>query len=503
MRNTDIRARDASERFNLGADFSKTVLLFNDIQNSEKIYYSSDGINWNFFASPARAANGSGGFCSIYMDSLVAGSYSILVSNKLHFFQADITGASPATAISRFNNTNPVTWSARIQPGHDDTRHFIKFPGIANKIIMTSDGGVHSSSFNYANRLRYSWITDNTSSGLNNLDIYNLTGTNESVNFGTQHNGFGVLNNDFTLRGQGHNEGYLLNRRGFGAFAPRTVLFAPDNNGPTGLRFQDAALGEPQIIACPRPFILWSGPNDGWGNPVWMGNRIYIQDARPAAGSRDVYPWSISFNDGCSWQNLPSTSNERSDKNAYLSTNRNGSQFLTSSILTSTGKKLARLINPTNPTTASWTYPAMRLLTDGIWYTGADYYYYPLYAVSPTNADSIFAVEKSTAKLKLSTNGGYDWDEVTSLHSYFVAEGELLKSVKGKNQITAVAFSPFDSKLILVGTCTAGLFISYTGGDSWTRLIETGLMNITDFHWKNGVDVVVSTYGHGLYKLRL
>ncbi len=505
LTNASLRISDASGRFKLNTDFSNSVFLFNDIERSGKIHYSTDGINWNSFASPALPPDAAGGFYSVYMDSLVAGKYSLLVSNKFKFFQADISGTSPANAIAGCNNSNPVTWSAEIKPGHDDTRHFLRFPATAsnNKIIMTSDGGVHSSSLDYGAGLRYAWATDNTSSGLNNLDVYNLTGTNQLVNFGTQHNGFGVLNNDFTLKAQGLNEGYLLDRRGFGSIAPRTVLFAPDKRGPTGLRIPGAAVGDPEITVCGGTNNLWKGPDDGWGNPVWMGNRIYIQDAKPVSPTSEIYPWKISFNDGCTWQNLPATNNVRAEANAFLSTNRNATQVLTSSIQTSDGIKLAKLTNPTNPAAAAWSYPAMRSFTGGFHRYGADFYFHPLFAVSTTNSDSIFAVEASTFKLKVSTNGGNDWTEVTSLHNILRDNGAMLKSVKGVNQITAIAFSPYDSQIVLAGTSTAGIYISYTGGSTWMRLIDTGLVNITDFHWKNAVDVVVSTYGHGVYLMRL
>lgn len=505
LRNTALKIRDVSDRYNLNTDFSKSVFLFNDIAGSQKIFYSTDGISWNSFTSPPKPKDGAGGFYSVYMDSLVNGSYSILVSNKYKAFQANITGANPAAAIARYNNSNPVSWSGEIQPGHDDTRQFIKFPtsGGSNKILMTSDGGVHSTTFDYAQSLRYNWQTDNTSSGLNNLDVYNLTGTNQLVNFGTQHNGFGALKNDFTLKGQGLNEGYVLNRRGFGAFAPRTTVYAPDENQPTGLSLQGSVFGDPAIPVCGGPNPQWKGPNDGWGNPIWMGNRIYIQDAAPAEGTTGIYPWKISFNDGCTWQNLPATTNIRAEKIAFLSTNKNGTQFLTSTIQTDEGIKLARLTNPTNPATAVWSYAAMRSITGGINLIGADFYYYPLFTVSTTNPDSILALEASTFKLKLSTNGGNDWSEVITLHNALRDMGVSLKSIRGRNQITAIAFSPYDSQVILAGTSTAGIYISYTGGSTWTRLVETGLMNVTDFYWKNGLEVVVSTYGHGLYLLRL
>ena len=505
LRNTNIRFTNSSQRYQLNSDFSGQIFLATSITPATGIQYSSDGISWaSVNAQPAYVnsqGSAAGGFISVYMDSVVSGNYSIIASNTFGFYQANISGANPLQAIRSAGSLN---WGSEINPGHPDTRHFLKMKtsNRTNKIVMTSDGGFHLSSFDYAAAQSYSWQTERLQSGLNNLEIYNVTGTSTITNFGTQHNGLGAIGIINNLIGTEVGEGYVISRRGFGDTDPRGIAFVMGQS----LSVQGPFFGTPAYQICGTPHPYWRGPNDGWGNPIWFGNRIYIQDAAPVAERPGIFPWKISYNNGCLWQSLPDAIAIRKSNNAYFSIANQVQHYLYVGLGNGTdnGARLGKLANPSNITNAAWSYPLMNELNGGIAIIGADFYYNPIFCVNPVNPSHIIALEANTYKLKVSNDGGNNWVDAVSLNNSITnTAGQQLKSNKGTSNIRSIAFSPYDPNIILVGTFTAGLFISKDGGVSWNRSPTPGLINITDFHWQSPNSIIISSYGHGLWKMTM
>lgn len=492
-----------AQRYRLNTDFNGQIIMFVDMaERFRRGVYTADGLTWGTFNLPPEYTEGAaGGFESIYLDSLITGNYSIFISNKFEFYQANFTGASALAGLDYLrNNQQQLQWGNPVQHGHPDTRHFLKLRGNdgANKIVITSDGGFHVSNFNYSLAGSYNWQTEKPASGLNNLEVYNLTGTSSVTNFGTQHNGLGALSFSFSLNGTALAEGYVLNRQGLGDTDPRTLVF--DNK--YGLSVQGQAMGTAAQTICGTTDPFWNSPNRGWGNPIWIGNRIYIQDAEPVAGLPD-YPWKISMDNGCNWQNLPAVNAMRKGSNVQFSVKNNVEHQLYVGLDGGSGAKLARLINPNIKSMARWDYPTMNGMDNGIALLGADFYYVPVFSVSPINPNNMYAVENITGKLKKMNDGGSSWIEATSFTTALISTGVQFKGNKGDYQIKSIKFSPYDPNLIIIGTATEGLFISRNSGSTWNILAAPGLLNVTDFHWRSSNSVVVATYGHGLFHLTL
>ena len=69
--------------------------------------------------------------------------------------------------------------------------------------------------------------------------------------------------------------------------------------------------------------------------------------------------------------------------------------------------------------------------------------------------------------------------------------------------ITAVSFSPQSPQLVVAGTSEGGIYLSQDGGTSWSRLPGSEQVTyVTGFEWRSANDVVVSTYGRGLWRLQ-
>jgi len=508
---------DATQRYQLNTDFKGSVFLYLNRRISTSIFYSTDCISWlPVLNVPPLHPKGSaaGGFESIYLDSLITGNYSVIVSNRFKFYQANIYGTSPFQGLETYRTgRQELRWTIiddNTNQTHDDTRHFLKLRGNdgTNKVVITSDGGFHMSNFNFANPNEYNWQTERTSSGLNTLEVYNMAGNNQIINFGTQHNYFGALGASFNLinttkPGLSLTEGYLMSRTGLGDVDPKAIVF---DGGSQSIHIRGKAFETDLLNICGAVRSDWNSPNVGWGVPVWLGNKMYIQDATPPEGSSNIFPWKISFDNGCNWQNLPSCNAVRMSKNCFFSVRNNVEQNLYVSIQNSGINKLARLVNPHIIAKASWAtpYPAMSNLEGGIGLIGADFLYNPVFCVNPANPDNLFALENNTGKLKVSNDGGNNWTESMSFtRALTVTNPSNFKGSKNTFSIKSMSFSPFDSNLILIGTVSEGLYKSSDGGNTWQRIQSPGLFNITDFHWRSPNSIIISTYGHGLFSMSM
>jgi hypothetical protein len=67
-----------------------------------------------------------------------------------------------------------------------------------------------------------------------------------------------------------------------------------------------------------------------------------------------------------------------------------------------------------------------------------------------------------------------------------------------------IGFDPMNSCHLLVGTTQSGVIRSTDGGRSWSQIRNTRqITNISSFYFPTAGSIVVSTYGRGLWRLRL
>ncbi len=69
-------------------------------------------------------------------------------------------------------------------------------------------------------------------------------------------------------------------------------------------------------------------------------------------------------------------------------------------------------------------------------------------------------------------------------------------------QVTHISFDPYDENRILVGTRDAGIMQSVDRGETWSKIEGSErALYITGFFFQPNSDVIVSTYGRGLFRL--
>ena len=133
---------------------------------------------------------------------------------------------------------------------------------------------------------------------------------------------------------------------------------------------------------------------------------------------------------------------------------------------------------------------------------GSQFLYNPVVAVNSANPLHLIAAEESSGFLKSSRDGGNSWTEVSGFNSLYRSMNGMPKSSGGNHSIWSISFSPFDPDVVIVGTVSKGLFLSLDGGNSWGALSNPGIFMPTSFFWKSPTEVIVSTYGRGLFTIR-
>ncbi|HEV7921565.1 MAG TPA: hypothetical protein VGR02_12325, partial [Thermoanaerobaculia bacterium] len=135
---------------------------------------------------------------------------------------------------------------------------------------------------------------------------------------------------------------------------------------------------------------------------------------------------------------------------------------------------------------------------------------YQVYAIDPATLNHIIAPDVVNGRMAETTDGGGTWDAMADLTDKVTAHGDRLFTtdlagpVAGKVSpiVTAVSFGPLLG-LNLVGTSEGGIFAKASDG-TWQKINDSEKATyITSFFWETANTVYVSTYGRGLWKLRV
>lgn len=509
-----------AQRFILKADPLGKVIFTSSLTASlTQLYASTDnGVSWTRAASTfGRPYGGAGGFESVqpYYNTLTR-QLELYISNRVNIYYGFSTGANLTEAVANLFSAGILTdyldgWG--FNAGHEDTRQaFILNQGLsAPKMIITSDGGFSSAAVTSTQRPEtYAWTIDGTNSGLNALQVYNFTGTDKGFYFGTQDDGYGYNNNGLlnTWEPGGGREGFMVKKNGNGFYdnitlkGHATSLGKVINTGPSPGWFP--------VTDCSLPGTtdIWNAPVGDFSRPINYCKDVYIQDSLSSTSGNHV--WKITYDKGCSWKTLafgyfPSSAEHKNSGKAFFSCNDNMNPSLTATFLKD-GKIVTGCLDnilTRKPSDGYWYYATMTNHR-GIAVRRNEFLASPLFSVNSKNRNNLISVEERTGLLKNSTTTGNTWTEITSFTNTYTERGRYsLISDNGLYAIWNVEFSPFDPTVIVVGTVERGLFVSKDAGVSWVRINSEGIFMPTDFHWRSATEVIVTTYGAGLFKLLL
>jgi hypothetical protein len=130
--------------------------------------------------------------------------------------------------------------------------------------------------------------------------------------------------------------------------------------------------------------------------------------------------------------------------------------------------------------------------------------WYIAVGVDPNDRDHLIAADVQNGVMKESVDGGASWIPMPQLDAAVTANGAFLPQLLQFPLAGSIAFDPFDSCHILVGTHQNGVIRSTDGGATWKRIQgSTAMTFVTSFYFPPTGRIWASTYGRGLWRLNL
>jgi hypothetical protein len=128
-----------------------------------------------------------------------------------------------------------------------------------------------------------------------------------------------------------------------------------------------------------------------------------------------------------------------------------------------------------------------------------------IYGVHPTNWAYVIAPDIVANDVKITRDGGKTWHTSAGLTAQ-VLRGGALNIWGGKADlmgVTQIAFDPYHPRRILVGTRDAGIICTDNDGQTWRTIYDSDKISyITGIHFQPSGQVYISSYGHGLWRLK-
>jgi photosystem II stability/assembly factor-like uncharacterized protein len=466
-----------------------------------QLFLSSDGgANWSLVPSPTTWSRPA--FVRVGLE--VSGA-----ANQLDVYFGDGTGVSRQTFTH--SATGPVgsgTWTPLVLD-HADPADLAFDSSGRIPILLATDGGVHRTRNRGA-----SWtLTGGGTGGYNALQITEVTGQavsgaspHQDLYFGTQDN-----SNHASSDGGATWPFSICCEGFFFRVTPTSVDHA--NTKVTGVTcagcmnfITDAHFAG--FAGWPTPPDGDANPGDVDGNPFLLRPAHYIQNSinNDAATFANAFQlttdtggtWSPSFTLTPELRSIPHVAGPPSAPTLYVAVRRPGT--------TSDGQQRIGLMRISN---LFGSGPASVVDADvtgfgslGIFPTM--FAWYTVFGVNPHNPLHLIIPDIETNEMKQSVDGGRTWHVDADLTRVVTDSGAYRFRAGQFTLVNAIAFDPFNRCHVLVGTAQNGVARSTDGGRTWAKIVDSErITNLSSFYFPPEGDIIVSSYGRGLWKLRL
>jgi photosystem II stability/assembly factor-like uncharacterized protein len=484
------------------------------VNSSANLFTTQDGGNtWLEIVSAPRATT-CGGFGGgiAFIKAVPRTTMSPTFSRSLHLYFSNRCEAFRLNAPINSLTGNPRydgTWQA-LTADHYDTRD-LAFDDATNPVMLATDGGLHKTRDGGD-----TWThAGNGPDGYNAVQITEVTGqliediSRRDLYFGTQDNSVYASGDGGTTWPHGRCcEGYYVEllRRVPTASDSKVTFVACD--GPC-VRW----ISDPLFTANVDP---WQYPR-GDGAPVILERSLHVQVVNSSLGFS--HGLAITADLGRSWRQwatFPSatTSLDGSgvDSRGITKVARAGSESMSSIVYQPYRagwlpgrvelQSLMRIEKVPGAPTADVYFPRMTNF-GALGINRTMFAQYQVFAIDPGDPLHIIAPDVINERVMETFSGGEEWTELPELGNLASDSGRLLFTRSIYPNISAISFSPQNPNLVLAGTIQGGIYFSTDGGRHWDHIPSSERVTyVTSFHWLSANEIVVSTYGRGLWRLR-
>jgi photosystem II stability/assembly factor-like uncharacterized protein len=497
---TPVGATDNIHAF-AGSPFAQNQAYL--VNSSIELYYTEDGgDHWTKIGSAPAGGGGCGGIGFVkavgsWADPSPGHGRQPIRNLNLYFGNhCDLFKLSCSAIIKTNRFSYSGTWS-KLKIDHSDTRD-LAFDKASHPLLLATDGGLHATTDGGAN-----WaLTGGGHNGYDALQITEVRGQwiddikRHDLYFGTQDNNlyssgdggatwnFGTCCEGFFIEGRSHVPTTADSQITF-------VACSGCNNFLSGSLFSGIS--------------TWKNPDGSGSNPKIIGKSFHVQGA--AAGASLKKGLAVTEDLGATWQQYATFAEDLRDL-PKLTRYHIFLPVLYQSVRTGWDAArnfeidhLVRISESLFPVNVKTTYPTMNNF-GGLGINPTMFAWYQVFAVDPGDSAYIIAPDVVNEKMMETRNSGNDWTEIPNLTSLVTDNGRLLFRKGIFPQVSAISFSYDNPNLVAIGTVQGGIFLSDDHGAAWSKVAGSDAVTyITAIDWRSPTDLVVSTYGRGLWRI--
>ncbi len=128
--------------------------------------------------------------------------------------------------------------------------------------------------------------------------------------------------------------------------------------------------------------------------------------------------------------------------------------------------------------------------------------WYRVFGVDPSDPDHLVAPDLDSGEVKYSLDAGQSWAVDSDLTDLVLDSGVFRFNWREFVHVQSIEFDPAYACHVAVGTAQNGIFQSGDAGASWVAVPDTTqITNLSSIFFTDGDDLIVSTYGRGLWKV--
>jgi photosystem II stability/assembly factor-like uncharacterized protein len=459
-----------------------------------KLLVSTDsGANWSEVSVPNRDHDSREAFVRVARSvSNDDSKLDIYFGDGYQLFRQTVLFSDPAGTDS---------WT-ELKPDHPDPNDIAFGLEQREPLLLATDGGVHLTGDQGA-----SWTLSGAGSGFNSLQITEVTGQSVTgssphldLYYATQDNGIRASpDGGHTWLGEICGEGRFL-RTGPTSVDHKDVLVTGTGNGCTNFvtdaHFQNVR----------------NWPNAPDGNaanpaeaPFPIVNDAYIQNVANS-NMPPAFDFFLTLSAGAAWtktfslqlvpKGIPLFSGFLANPTIFQGVLKPGA--------ISNGGLLFGLMRASNLAGQAAVVQADGSGMGAVGSLKTPIARYVVFGVDPNDPNHLIAPDVENGAMKFSTDGGMTWHPLPQLTNAVTGNGAFLFQLSEFSLASVVAWDPYDSCHILVGTMENGIIRSTDGGSTWTQIPESKAVTFTtSFYFPPAGAIWVSTNGRGLWTLSL